>query len=56
MKLSVNIGLINLITIILVILKLCHVISWSWLIVISPLIIGWSIFIILLIFAIIIDK
>ena len=37
---QINIGFIGLLTIVFVTLKLCGVISWSWLWVLSPLWIG----------------
>lgn len=33
---SSGIGFFGLLTIVFIVLKLCHVISWSWLLVLSP--------------------
>ena len=34
-----GIGFIGLLTIVFIVLKLCHIIDWSWVLVLSPLII-----------------
>jgi len=36
MKTEINLGIANILTIAFVILKLCHVINWSWWFVLSP--------------------
>ena len=43
-----GIGLVGLVTIVFIILKLCHVITWSWIWVLSPFWISWTLFIILI--------
>ena len=48
-----GVGFLGLLTIVFIVLKLCKVINWSWIWVLSPLWIGWLVVIILLgIFAI----
>lgn len=44
-----GVGFAGLLTIVFIVLKLTKVISWSWLWVLSPLWIGWSLVIVLLI-------
>jgi hypothetical protein len=39
MKFEINMGLANVLTIAFVVLKLCHIINWSWWFVVSPSII-----------------
>jgi hypothetical protein len=39
MKFELNMGLSNILTIIFMILKLCHIINWSWWFVLAPTII-----------------
>lgn len=51
---SGGIGFIGLLTIVFIVLKLLHVINWSWLWVLSPLWIGAIIVVVLIIFLIII--
>lgn len=46
---SGGIGLSGLLTVAFVVLKLCHVIDWSWWWVLSPLWISWIVAIILII-------
>jgi len=48
-----QIGFFGLLTIVLVILKLTHVISWSWLLVFAPLAVGFAIGVVIAILAII---
>lgn len=43
-----GIGLVGLVTIVFIILKLCRVITWSWIWVLSPFWISWTLFIILI--------
>jgi hypothetical protein len=43
-----GIGLSGLLTIVFIILKLCNVINWSWLWVLSPLWIGFIVFLVVL--------
>lgn len=38
-----GIGFFGLLTVAFIVLKLCHVINWSWVWVLSPLWIGWAI-------------
>lgn len=49
-----NIDIIDLITIVFVVLKLTEVIDWSWWWVLSPILISFSLLIIVLIIALII--
>lgn len=42
---SGGIGISGLLTVAFVVLKLCHVINWSWLWVLSPLWIGTALFV-----------
>lgn len=51
-----GIGFAGLLTIAFIVLKLCGVISWSWIWVLSPLWMGTALLIILLICAIIFIK
>ena len=44
---STGIGFWGLLAIIFIVLKLCHVIEWSWIWVLSPLWIGFILFIII---------
>ena len=44
-----GIGFAGLLTIVFIVLKLTKVIAWSWIWVLSPLWIGWSLVIVLLI-------
>lgn len=41
---------------IFIVLKLCHIINWSWIWVLSPIWISWAIFIVLIIVLFIIAK
>ena len=50
-KCSVNIGFFGLLTIAFIVLKLCNVIEWSWIWVLSPI---WIPFIILIIILLVI--
>lgn len=43
-----GVGFLGLLTIVFIVLKLCKVINWSWVWVLSPLWIGWLVVIILL--------
>lgn len=43
-----GIGLSGLLTIVFIVLKLCNVINWSWLWVLSPLWIGFIVFLVVL--------
>lgn len=43
MKTEINLGISNILTIIFIILKLCHVINWSWWIVFIPTILLFGI-------------
>lgn len=52
---SKGIGFVGLLTIVFIVLKLCHVIDWSWLWVLSPLWISTIITILLVIIYIILD-
>lgn len=49
-----GIGFCGLLTIAFIILKLCGVITWKWIWVFSPLWIGFSVFILLVVFVMII--
>jgi hypothetical protein len=40
-ELSMKLGIIEVLTIVFIVLKLCNVITWSWAIVLSPLWIGF---------------
>lgn len=53
---SSGIGFTGLLTVAFVVLKLCHVINWSWWWVLSPSLIGLSIAIVLLIIYIFIHS
>ena len=44
---STGIGFCGLLAIVFIVLKLCHVIEWSWIWVLSPLWIGFVLFIII---------
>lgn len=55
-KSSGGIGFCGLLTIAFIVLKLCKVITWSWLWVLSPLWIGLILVIILVIIYAIIDR
>jgi hypothetical protein len=44
-----GVGFAGLLTIVFIVLKLTKVITWSWIWVLSPLWIGWSLVIVLLI-------
>lgn len=55
-KSSSGIGFCGLLTIAFIVLKLCKVITWSWLWVLSPLWIGLILVIILVIIYVIIDR
>jgi len=46
----------TLLTIVFIVLKLCKVITWSWVWVLSPLWIGWLIALLLIIIVLIIKK
>ena len=50
---NLKISWIELLTIVFVTLKLTSVISWSWWWVLSPVLIGWSVAILLVIIAVI---
>ena len=39
-------GFAGVLTIVFIVLKLCHVINWSWVWVLSPLWIGWALMLI----------
>lgn len=47
-----GVGFCGLLTIAFIVLKLCGVIKWSWLWVLAPLWISWSLILVLLIVAI----
>ena len=52
-----GVGFAGLLTIVFIVLKLCHVINWSWVWVLSPIWISWAlIFVGFIIFAIWIRK
>lgn len=51
-----GIGLVGLVTIVFIILKLCHVITWSWVWVLSPLWISWSLLIILTLILAVLER
>lgn len=51
-----GIGFSGLLTIVFIVLKLCGVISWSWLWVLSPIWIVWLIVILIVIIAVIINS
>lgn len=51
-----GVGFCGLLTIAFVVLKLCGVINWSWVWVLAPLWISWSIALVLVIIAIIIKN
>lgn len=51
-----KIGFTSLLTIVFIVLKLTHVINWSWFWVLSPLIIAFVIFAIVLFAVVIIAK
>ena len=53
---SGGIGFIGLLTIVFIVLKLLHVINWSWLWVLSPLWISAIIVVVLIIFLIILKS
>jgi len=53
---SSGIGFCGLLTIAFIVLKLCKVITWSWLWVLSPLWIGLILVIILVIIYVIVDR
>lgn len=44
-----GIGFTGLLTVTFIVLKLCHVIDWSWWWVLSPLWIAWALIIVLII-------
>ena len=46
----------GLLTIAFIVLKLCHVISWSWVWVLSPIWIVWSLAIVIAIIIVLIDH
>ena len=50
---SSGIGFTGLLTIVFIVLKLCGVISWSWLWVLSPIWISWILFLIALVIVVI---
>ncbi|WP_285401018.1 hypothetical protein [Luteibacter sp. ME-Dv--P-043b] len=51
MKLSVNLGLPTILTVVFAVLKLCSVIAWSWWLVFLPLFLGlgFTIFVVVLV-------
>ena len=49
---SAGLGVLGVLTIIFVVLKLLHIIEWSWLLVFSPALIGLALKIILIICAV----
>lgn len=51
-----GIGLVGLVTIVFIILKLCRVITWSWVWVLSPLWISWSLLIILTLILVVLER
>lgn len=53
---SKGIGFVGLLTIAFIVLKLCHVIDWSWLWVLSPLWISAIIIVLLVIMIAIINR
>lgn len=53
---SGGIGFTGLLTIVFIVLKLCKVISWSWLWVLSPIWICAALFLILLVVALLLDD
>lgn len=55
-KINLNFNLGSTLLVIFVVLKLTKVISWSWLWVLSPIWLGWSIFAVVLIIVMIIKA
>lgn len=51
---SGGIGFAGLLSIVFIVLKLCGVISWSWLWVLSPIWISWILFLIVLVIVVIV--
>lgn len=51
-----KIGFLNALTIVFIILKLCKIISWSWLLVLLPTIISLGIWIIIVIIIILLEM
>lgn len=50
-----GVGFCGLLTIAFIVLKLCKVISWSWIWVLAPLWISWALWLVLVIIAVIIQ-
>lgn len=50
-----GVGFCGLLTIAFIVLKLCKVISWSWVWVLAPLWISWALWLVLVIIAVIIQ-
>lgn len=53
---SGGIGFFGVLTIVFIVLKLCGVINWSWLWVLSPIWIGFVVFMVFLLIVILIFK
>ena len=55
-RISVDISLVSILLVVFITLKLCKVISWSWLWVLSPLWIPIAFFLIIALIALIVAK
>lgn len=50
-----GVGFCGLLTIAFIVLKLCKVITWSWVLVLAPLWISWALWLVLVVIAVVIQ-